>query len=281
MTAAISNDQTNLLGKEIYTVDRYSNDSKSSKAKRVGEFLVNNKVVTAKLICKSAGSIALGTAIGAGVGAAAASVVCPPLVSPAAKAGAAAGAMLGIYASVTVHYVEFRSSMVYEKWKQKAIQENVYPIFEKYVSDHVPHRLICPYTLGLIKEPVRDSHGHYFEKSQIDIDMAANNKVIKCLHSQTPITDAEMVFAPEYAREVLEALKPAFDAAISDAVIVAGAMAFQENAIANSKAAVQSEIDQELVDMVSCKSSDEDLEKASQKMAAKAKTAILRWRVSK
>jgi hypothetical protein len=173
------------------------------------------------------GSVVGGVTFGAGAALVAATTKLPVDVNAAIEAGSAVGFTVGSVIATKKKVLQIKGSTVYQNWKAEAIFKNVYPIFEKYVAENIAQPYKCIYTLSLVHRPVRDSHGHVFEQEYIHKEMDAHGGTINCPHNTLPITKNELTFDLLYHRDVMNIIKPAFDAAVQNPVVVAGALAFR------------------------------------------------------
>jgi hypothetical protein len=183
--------------------------------------------------------------------------VNPLCADAAAKIGGAAGAAIGCYTATRREVLKIRGSVTYKNWRDNAVKTKVYPIFEKYVNTKVSDSFKCPYTSSLILRPVRDRHGHVFEHDEIMKHLRNSQGAIKCPHTMEPITESDLTFDLEYHKNLLRELEPAFNAAIQDPTVVAGALAFKDSVKEERKAMFQAEMEPLTDQLLECKSQAE------------------------
>lgn len=153
--------------------------------------------------------------------------------------GALAGAAGGYFAGKEIGSIKFtkdlNSSVEYKEWKNKKYEDIIFPALSRYVDpiewDRV--QLICPITLGWMREPVRAEDHHFYEKSaliahlhawegrqrQIEIDRQNHGQDpftpeerLQALQTSSPFRNGNVTMAgskefPDYYHQIFEKLK--------------------------------------------------------------------------
>ena len=129
----------------------YFNDQEQSKWRKLAN------VALPVLTCTS-----IGSAAGAGISYVATGGSLDS-VKKGAKWGGALGLNIGLVSAVWVTYPH------YQKWKQKAIDSGIFPVFVKFYADDPRLKdFICTLSEEVYLFPVKDKYGHTWEKERIE-----------------------------------------------------------------------------------------------------------------
>jgi hypothetical protein len=169
-----------------------------------------------------------------------------------------AGACLGmVYTAARIE-----RSVVYETWRQNAIQKKIFPIFETFLATlDGMNEFICPITREIIGDPVKDTSGHVYERWAIEKWLTEKTTSPT---TNLPLQKDELTYDPTYHVKVVKAIKQRFDQQIEEQV-KAGLLAYHTTIMQDRKALLKT-ICKDLLD----KSIDGEITEAEYDAARKA-----------
>lgn len=241
----------NLSDAESKLMGFHSETALAGRVARVREFWrttdgsTKNQIacdISMNLAAGIVGGTGAGSLAGLGIGAVVGLTIPTPGSCPACafigwKFGLLAGAAAGVAFSPLRAYLAFEKSTVFRDWQLKAYQENVYPIFQRFLkSDERFKDLVCPISYKIPEFPV-EANGHYYEYEELKtwVESKPRNSIETCPMRIRPIDPDKLVYTHKYVQKIYALVKEVLKEQQHDASIKAGFEAQAKNLEENTK----------------------------------------------
>jgi hypothetical protein len=225
LESSSNSNPNSLTQQEMRVVTTYTGQSSlngiTRSAKYFKELSDKDKTKTVLYIAyRSLATIGKYTALGAGIGGAV-GAVAGTIIEPGAgtlaggtlglQVGAGIGAAVGVRMATKKIKIELQESQRYKNWKKRAIEERVFPIFNKILHDSAFQNYMCPIEDQLTRIPIltpccTSKSGLRFEKKAIEnwIVTYGNEHCPLC---REPLTLEDLVYDSDRVATIVRAAR--------------------------------------------------------------------------